>query len=84
LSEEAKKRILDIYDKEKGSNSNPIAVFNNRKIVFDDEEEEEDTTGNDNPSISAQMHHSSKQSIVASMHESNPMRCVIQSNTHTL
>jgi len=84
LSEEAKRRILDAFDKEKGSNSNPVAVVNNHEIVFDDENEEEDTTGIVDPSISAQTHSSSKRNIVTSAHESNPARRGIQANTSTL
>jgi len=84
LSKEARRGILDTFDKEKGSNSNPVVVVNNHKIVFDDEDEEEDTTGNGNPSISAQTHSSSKQNMVASVHESNPAKRAIQVNTSTL
>jgi len=51
-------------------------------MIFEDKEE--DTTGNDNPSISAQMHSSSKRSIVASVHQSDPTRRMIQANTSTL
>jgi len=54
LIKEAKSRMLDIFDEEKESNSNPVAVVNNHKIVFDDEDEGEDMTCNSNPSISAQ------------------------------
>jgi len=76
--------MLDKFDKEKESNSNPPAIVNNHEIVFDDEDEEEDTTGNDNPSVSFQTHHSSKRSIVASTHESNPTKRAIQANASTL
>jgi len=34
LSKEAKRRTLDIFDKEKESNSNPVVVVNNHEIVL--------------------------------------------------
>ena len=68
LSEEAKRKTLDVFDKEKESNSNPVAVVNNHEIVFDNEDKEEDVTGDGNPSVSAQTHSSSKRNIVASVH----------------
>jgi len=53
-------------------------------MIFEDKDKDEDTTGNENPSISAQTHSSSNQSIVASVHQSGPARCTIQANTSTL
>jgi len=84
LREGAKKEILGMFDKEKGSNSNPVVVVNNHKIIFDDEDEGEDTTGNDDASVSAQTHSSSKWNIMASVHESKPMKRAIQANTSML
>jgi len=80
LSESAKRVTLSAPDNEKGSSSNPVVVVNNYEMIFEDEEEE--TMGND--SISAQMHPSSKRSIVASVHQSDPARRTIQANTSTL
>ena len=80
LSESAKRAILGIPDNEKGSSSNPVVIVNNHEMIFEDEEE--DATGND--SISAQMHSSSKRSIVASVHQSDPAKRTIQANTSTL
>jgi len=58
-------------------------VVNNHEMIFDDEEE--DTGGNDNPSISAQTHSSSKRNVTASvLHQSGPARRAIQANTSTL
>jgi len=81
-SEQAKKAILNVPDNKKGSNSNPIVVVNNHGMIFNDEEE--DTGSNDNPSITAQMHSSSKPNIVASVHQSGPARRTTQANTSTL
>jgi len=80
LSESAKRAILGIPDNEKGSSSNPVVIVNNHEMIFEDEEE--DATGND--SISAQMHSSSKRSIVASVHQSDPAKRTIQANTSML
>ena len=84
ISEQAKKAILNVPDNKKGSNSNPIVIVNNHKMIFEDEDKDEDTTGNGNHSISAQMHSSSNRSIVASVHQSGPARRTIQANTSTL
>jgi len=82
ISESAKKMILSTPASEKGRNNNPIAVINNHKLIFEDEEEDE--VGNVNPSISAQSYSSSNQNIVASVHQSDPTRRMIQANTSTL
>jgi len=84
LSKAAKRETLDTFDNKKESNSNPAVVVNNHKIIFDEEDEEEETTGNDNPSVSAQTHSSSKRSIVLSVHQSNPTKRTIQANTSTV
>jgi len=83
-SEQAKKAILNAPDNEKGSNSNPVVIVNNHKMIFEDEGEEEDTTGNGNPCISAQIHSSSNRSIAANVHQSGPTRHMIQANASTL
>jgi len=80
LSESAKRAILGIPDNKKGSSCNPVVVVNNHEMIFEDEEE--DATGVD--SISAQTHSSSKRSIAASVHQSDPTRRTIQANTSTL
>jgi len=82
ISESAKKKILGTPDNEKGRDNNPIVVVNNHEMIFEDKEE--DATGNDNPSISAQSHSSSKRSIVASVRQSDSTRRTIQANTSTL
>jgi len=82
MSESAKKTTLGTPDNKKGRASNPIVVVNNHEMIFEDEEE--DATGNDNPSISAQSHSSSKRNIVASVHQSDPTRHTIQANASTL
>jgi len=82
MSESAKKTILGTPDNKKGRDSNPVVVVSNHEMIFEDEEE--DATGNDNPSISAQSHSSSKRNIVASVHQSDPTRCTIQANASTL
>jgi len=82
ISESAKKTTLGTPDSEKGRDSNPMVVINNHEMIFEDEEEDE--AGTVNPSISAQSHSSSNRSILASVHQSDPTRRMIQTNTSTL
>jgi len=82
ISESAKKTTLGTPDSEKGRDNNPIVVINNHKMIFEDEEEDE--VGNVNSPISTQLHSSSNQNIVASVHQSDPTRRMIQANTSTL
>jgi len=82
ISESAKKTTLSTPDREKGRDNNPMVVINNHEMIFEDEEEDE--VGNINPSISAQSHSSSNRNIVASVHQSDPTRRTIQTNTCTL
>jgi len=51
-------------------------------MIFEDEEEDKDNIVN--PSISAQLHSSSNRNIVASVHQSDATRHMIQANTSTL
>jgi len=82
ISEPAKRTILGTPYNEKGRDNNPTVVINNHEMIFEDKEEDEDDIVN--PSISVQSHSSSNRNVMASVHQSNPTRRMIQANTSAL